>query len=112
MRGLESSLPTPLASAAVMKKSMAKFGERCEKPKPLVGDAGAEDGVQRKPDVTPLPEADPLGDRTLAAAGILVQSVTPLPPTAGAPANKRAAAGRGTRKTKFRTDVLRKGARR
>src|SRR5271169_4942793 len=35
--GLESNLPTPLASAALMKKSMAKFGERCEKPKPLVG---------------------------------------------------------------------------
>jgi len=38
MRGLESSLPTPFASAAVMKKSIAKFGERCEKPKPDVGE--------------------------------------------------------------------------
>ena len=28
MRGLESSLPTPLDSAAVIKKSTAKFGER------------------------------------------------------------------------------------
>ena len=39
MRGFESNLPTPLDSAAVMKKSTAKFGERWEKPKPLVGAA-------------------------------------------------------------------------
>src|SRR5271169_6591537 len=37
MRGLESNLPTPFASAAVIKKSMAKFGDLCSKPKPLVG---------------------------------------------------------------------------
>src|SRR3954470_22403110 len=36
-RGLESSLPTPLDSAADIKKSTAKFGERCTKPSPLVG---------------------------------------------------------------------------
>src|ERR1700687_4370668 len=35
--GLESSLPTPLASAAEMMKSRAKFGELCAKEKPLVG---------------------------------------------------------------------------
>src|SRR5215470_12164784 len=37
IRGLESSLPTPLDSAAVMKKSTAKFGDRCASNKPLVG---------------------------------------------------------------------------
>src|ERR1700720_1005495 len=37
MRGLESSLPTPLDSAAVMKKSTAKLGDREMKPNPLVG---------------------------------------------------------------------------
>src|ERR1700687_6212193 len=35
--GFESSLPTPLASDAVMKKSTAKFGERCPRKIPLVG---------------------------------------------------------------------------
>src|SRR5713101_3764199 len=35
--GFESNLPTPLASAAVMKKSTAKFGERCPRNSPLVG---------------------------------------------------------------------------
>src|SRR6266576_4133565 len=35
--GFESSLPTPLASAAVMKRSTAKLGERCPRNSPLVG---------------------------------------------------------------------------
>src|ERR1700675_4704428 len=35
--GFESNLPTPLDSAAVIKKSMAKLGERCPKKTPLVG---------------------------------------------------------------------------
>ena len=35
--GFERSLPTPLASAAVIKKSPAKFVERCASSKPLVG---------------------------------------------------------------------------
>src|SRR5260370_19482303 len=35
--GFERSLPTPLASAAEMKKSTAKFGERCPRNSPLVG---------------------------------------------------------------------------
>src|SRR6202162_2760201 len=35
--GFESSLPTPLDSAALMMKSSAKFGELCAKEKPLVG---------------------------------------------------------------------------
>src|SRR5712692_5657891 len=35
--GFERSLPTPLASDAVMKKSTAKFGERCPRNNPLVG---------------------------------------------------------------------------
>src|SRR6266436_115197 len=35
--GLESSLPTPLASAAVIKKSTAKLGDRCASSRPLVG---------------------------------------------------------------------------
>src|ERR1700674_4174594 len=35
--GFERSLPTPLASAAVIKKSTAKFGERGASSKPLVG---------------------------------------------------------------------------
>src|SRR5256885_2723603 len=36
-RGFERSLPTPRDSAAVMKKSTAKFGERWPKKRPLVG---------------------------------------------------------------------------
>src|SRR5260370_28939538 len=35
--GFERSLPTPLASAALIKKSTAKFGERCPRNSPLVG---------------------------------------------------------------------------
>src|SRR6267378_7699859 len=35
--GFERSLPTPLASAAVMKKSTAKLGERWPRNSPLVG---------------------------------------------------------------------------
>src|SRR5258707_13759489 len=35
--GFERSLPTPLASAAVMKKSTAKLGERWPRNTPLVG---------------------------------------------------------------------------
>src|SRR5260370_30398269 len=35
--GFDSNLPTPLASAAVMKKSTAKLGERCPRKSPLVG---------------------------------------------------------------------------
>src|SRR5260370_7621979 len=35
--GFERSFPTPLASDAVMKKSTAKFGERCPRNNPLVG---------------------------------------------------------------------------
>src|ERR1700687_1592182 len=35
--GFERSLPTPLASAAVMKRSTAKLGERWPRNSPLVG---------------------------------------------------------------------------
>src|SRR5260370_8214029 len=35
--GFERSFPTPLAFDAVMKKSTAKFGERCPRNNPLVG---------------------------------------------------------------------------
>src|ERR1700726_4313533 len=37
MRGLESNLPTPLDSAAVIKKSSAKLADRKEYPMPDVG---------------------------------------------------------------------------
>src|SRR5579862_3761830 len=85
MRGLESSLPTPLDSAALIKKSMAKFGERCEKPKPVVGGAPAAKLVFKgRPEVTPLPESTPVPTLT-GAAGTPEPEVTPLPPTAGLP---------------------------
>src|SRR5260370_38303006 len=35
--GFDSNLTAPLASAAVMKKSTAKLGERCPRNSPLVG---------------------------------------------------------------------------
>src|SRR5579863_3432854 len=83
--GLESSFPTPLDSAALMKKSTAKFGERCEKPKPEVGGAPAEKLVFKgKPLVTPLPEVAPPEGTVTGGAGI-PEVVTPLPPTAGLP---------------------------
>src|SRR3989475_12725068 len=43
--GFERSLPTPLASAAVMKKSTAKLGERWPRNSPLVGAPAARLGV-------------------------------------------------------------------
>src|SRR5277367_3530515 len=55
-RGLESNFPTPLASDAVMKKSSAKFGERNEYPKPLVGVPADRLVLSGMPEVIPLPE--------------------------------------------------------
>src|SRR5262249_37018907 len=87
-RGFDSSLPTPLDSAALMKKSIAKFGDRCEKPKPLVGGAPAAKLVTSgKPDETPLPAVTPPPTVT-GAGGMPAPVVTPLPPTAGEPENK------------------------
>src|SRR5215470_17369526 len=86
MRGLDSSLPTPLASAAVMKKSTAKFGERCEKPKPLVGDPAEKLVFKGRPVVTPLPDVEP-APIDIGAGGIPAPVVTPLPPTRGSPEN-------------------------
>src|SRR6202040_982895 len=70
MRGLESSLPTPFDSAAVMKKSTAKFGERCEKPKPDVGAPAAKFVCSGKPVVTPLPEVPPPAGKVIGFGGI------------------------------------------
>src|SRR5258708_22623662 len=85
IRGLESSLRTPLDSAAVMKKSSEKFAERCETPKPDVGEPALKDVCRGRPLVTPLPEAPPPLGKVTGFAGIPFPGVTPLPPTAGEP---------------------------
>jgi len=84
MRGFESNLPTPFDSAAVMKKSSAKFGERVEKPKPLVGTPAPRLTFSGMPVVAPLPVVSPEAIVT-GEAGMPVPVVTPLPPTAGEP---------------------------
>src|SRR4029077_15802310 len=84
MRGLESNLPTPFDSAAVMKKSTAKFGERWVKPKPLVGADAPRLTLKGIPVEMPLPVAEPLPIVT-GEAGMPGLVVTPLPPTAGEP---------------------------
>src|SRR6266550_4964379 len=83
-RGLERSLPTPFDSAAVMKKSIAKLGERCENPKPEVGEPAEKFVLSGRPVVTPFPDAKPVPTLT-GFWGIPVPGVTPLPPTAGEP---------------------------
>src|SRR5690242_382999 len=80
--GLESSLPTPLASARLRKKSKAKFGERCEKLKPLVGAPAGKLVFNGVPVVIPLPLVVPEA-QTNGDAG--TPPVTPLQPTAGSP---------------------------
>src|SRR5258708_16412090 len=85
IRGLESSLPTPLDSAAVMKKSSAKFAERCENPKPDVGEPALKDVCRGRPLVTALPEVPPPVGKVTGFDGIPLPDVTPLPPTAGEP---------------------------
>src|SRR5580700_10610263 len=80
--GFESNLPTPLASAMVMKKSTAKFGDRCEKLMPDVGAFAGKFVFRGVPAVMPFPLAVPLpqitGDGTSPP-------VMPLQPTAGLP---------------------------
>src|ERR1700676_4346561 len=86
MRGLESSLPTPLASAAVIKKSMAKFGDLCEKPKPLVGTPA----VKLVDSGIPLagPPAEELVGTAMSGGGGVVLTAPGLTPTCGAPLKK------------------------
>src|SRR6266849_3632965 len=73
-RGLESSLPTPFASAAVMKKSIAKFGERWPKNAPLVGAPAPKLVFKGNAAVLPVVSGTGMGD-----------VVTGLAPTAGTP---------------------------
>src|SRR5437899_4691243 len=83
-RGLERSLPTPFDSAAVMKKSIAKLGERCENPNPEVGVPAEKFVLSGRPVEIPFPDVTP--DATLTGfGGTPAPGVTPLPPTAGTP---------------------------
>src|SRR5262252_6483656 len=80
-RGFESSLPTPRDSAAVMKKSTAKFGERCEKPMPLVGTPAPRLTASGKPlDDAPDEEEPVLVTLTTGPLGIDPPVDTPLLP--------------------------------
>src|ERR1700730_7121814 len=82
--GLESNLPTPFASAAVMNRSPAKFGDRCPKKKPLVGTPAPRLTLRGKPAVlVPDPE---VGVPISGGCGMPVPVVTGLTPTLdGAP---------------------------
>src|SRR5713226_9007752 len=81
--GFESNFPTPLASAAVMKKSMAKLGDRCENPNPLnppeSGDALKEVASGRP--LVPVP----VDGTTISGGGGMVFVGPGLEPTCGAP---------------------------
>src|SRR6267378_3494124 len=77
--GFESNLPTPLDSAAVMKKSTAKFGERCPRNSPLVGAAAPR--LTFSGNGVPLP----LVPVPMKGGGI-GELVVVLVPTAGLPA--------------------------
>src|SRR5262249_57684630 len=80
--GLESSLPTPLASDAVIKKSTAKFGDRCPKNRPLVGTPAPRLTAKGSPAlVDPLPP-DPM----TGGCGKADPVVTLLVPTVESPA--------------------------
>ena len=61
-----------------MKKSTAKFGERCENPNPEVGEPAAKFVFRGKPLVIPLPEVVPL-PITTGGCGSPAPVVTPLP---------------------------------
>src|ERR1700730_18576175 len=86
-RGFESNFPTPLASAAVMKKSTAKLGERCTKPKPLVGAPAPRLVLSGIP--LAGPPVEPAGTATPGGAGNpgLPVAGPGLMPTCGAPLN-------------------------
>src|SRR5215469_7735214 len=80
--GFESSFPTPLDSAAVMMKSSAKFGERCEKVNPVLGVPAGKFVFRGVPLVIPLPLlAPPCAQEKGDTSG----PITPLQPTAGSP---------------------------
>src|SRR5216110_1097654 len=81
-RGLDRSFPTPFDSAAVMKKSIAKLGERWENPKPEVGEPAEKFVFSGRPVETPFPGV-PVTETGFC--GIPAPGVKPLPPTAGTP---------------------------
>src|SRR5689334_16488988 len=70
-----------------MKKSTAKFGERCEKPNPEVGEPAAKFVARGNPEVIPLPEVCP-PPMVTGGCGKPAPVLTPLPPTAGEPEYK------------------------
>src|ERR1700731_2634397 len=79
-RGLERSFPTPFDSAALMKKSTAKFGERWKMPRPLVGVPAPRSTLKGRPlpPLAPLPEIS-------GGCAIPVPVVVGLVPTAELP---------------------------
>src|SRR5271155_2874544 len=87
MRGFESSLPTPLASDAVMKKSSAKFGERVEKPKPLVGTPAPRLTLRGKAPVVALSFGEGTGDASTGGFTFPNGAGPGLMPTCGVPEN-------------------------
>src|SRR5580692_10913573 len=93
MRGFESSLPTPLASAAVMKKSTAKLEDRFENPKPLVGTPAPRLRLRgRPPELALLSFGVTTGVARTGALGVVVPLVPSaegpwLTPTCGEPEN-------------------------
>src|SRR5712691_5121424 len=77
--GFESSLPIPFDSAAEMKKSTAKLGDRWPKNTPLVGATAPRFTLNGRPPVV-LDPAEISG-----GAGNAVPDVTGLVPTVGLP---------------------------
>src|SRR6266404_9848888 len=75
-RGFESSFPTPLASAAVIKRSTAKFGDRCPRKSPLVAALAPKFTLEGIPLLPPVP----------VNGGGIGEVVTGLEPIAGTPA--------------------------
>src|SRR5947209_6409965 len=78
--GFESSLPMPFASAAEMKKSTAKLGDRWPKNTPLVGATAPRFTLNGRPPAVPAPPAEISG-----GAGNPGPDVTGLVPTVGLP---------------------------
>src|ERR1700737_4823390 len=65
-----------------MKKSMAKFGDLCEKPKPLVGADAPRAVLRGNPVLTPFPVVP---DTVIGLGGIAPPGVMPLQPTDESP---------------------------
>src|SRR5260370_41656659 len=81
--GLERNLERRWVCAAVMKKSTAKFGERSENPKAMVGEPADKNVVKGGPLVTPFPLVAPPLTQVNGDGG--TPPVMPLQPTDASP---------------------------